>query len=117
MYYGPRGADEAEEVGHFDVGDQAVVPFEERLNRGHGHTGHGVKEQPQQGVLQAAQREIEPAGQAPVTAKGPPAELPQPFGKRAHRAKPGAEALAQQPGDGQESDQQKHTGRLRNPVQ
>lgn len=100
------------EVEHLHVGNQAVRPFEESLNGGHGHAAHGIKEQSQQDVLQAAQGDIEPARQAPIAVKSSLAEPPQPFGNRAYRTKPRPEAFAQQPGDRQKGEEQEHSGRM-----
>ena len=67
-----------------------------------------VEEQRHQDVLQGAQRNIRPAGQKEVTAKGAPADPPEPFREGADRAQPPAKRLAEQEGDRQEGHQQKH---------
>ena len=78
--------------------DQTVGSFQEGPDGGHEHAAHGVQEQAQQDVLQAAQRYIEPARQPPVALKSVFAKLPQVLGWGSHWARPTAKTLAQQPG-------------------
>ena len=51
----------AEEVEHLDVGDQAVRTAEEGADVRHRHRDDDVEEERKQDVLQAAQRDVEPA--------------------------------------------------------
>jgi hypothetical protein len=60
------------------------------------HGDHDVEEEAQEQIFQAAQGDIEPAGQGEVAAKEFVAELPEILGDRAHGAEPGAEGLFQQ---------------------
>src|ERR1035438_10426322 len=86
----------------------AVGAFQEGPDGRHGHRCHGVNEQAQQNVFEAAQSDIQAARQAEIAAEGPAAQAPQILRDGPHRAQPAAETLAEEPRHPQECDQQEH---------
>ena len=80
--------DIAEEVQHLHICDQAIWRRHEVLNRFRGHGADDEDEEAEQQILEAAQRKIDPPGQAEIAFEDSSAQLPQLFRERSHRAQP-----------------------------
>ena len=110
-----RDADEAhvaEEVEHLDVGDDAEGCEQELLEAFGGHGDDDVEEEGEKKILQAAQGDVQPAGEGEVAAEEFVAELPEVFGYGADRAEPGAEGFFEQQAGEQKDDEEKHRRRV-----
>jgi hypothetical protein len=71
-----------------------------------------AQKKPQQQVLEASQRDIQPARQPEIPAEGPLSEPPEVLGHGADGTEPGAETLPRQPRHPEEGDEQEHAGRM-----
>ena len=83
----------AEEVEHLDVGDDAEGGEEELLEAVGREGGDYVDEEGEEEVFEAAQGDVEPAGEDERAVEELLAEVPDVFGCGAYGAEPGAEGF------------------------
>ena len=92
------GAHAHEEVQHFDVGEDAVGLCHEVFEGGGAHAADDEDEEGHEQVLDAAQGNVEPAGQDEVALEELAAQLPEVFGEGSDGAEPGAEGALEERG-------------------
>ncbi len=105
------GSHVAEEVEHFDVGDDAEGGEEELLEGPSAERdGDYVDEEGEEQVLEAAQGHVEPTGKEERAVEELLAEVPEVFRGGPYGAEPGAEGFFEEEAREEEDDEEDHRG-------